>query len=88
MTASRRTKLPTSHGTVNSPARVGVQGEDVFGVFYRGGERHIATYVPYSRPPHRTLCNREAGVPTREVANLCESCVSEAGRILGELRFK
>ena len=88
MPASRRTKAPASYGTVNSPARVGVQGDEVFGIFYRSRERHIAKYVPYARPPHRTLCNREAGAPTRTVENLCESCASEAKRILGELRFE
>jgi hypothetical protein len=82
--------MPTTkreYGTVNTTASVGTHDGEVYGIFYRGGVRHIAPYVPYRRPASLTLCKRSAGAATRSIENICAECELAAKDILGTLVF-
>lgn len=75
------------YGTPAMTASVGTHDGEVYGIFFRGGVRHIAPYVPYRRPPSLTLCQRSAGAATRTIENLCPECESAAKTLLGALTF-
>jgi hypothetical protein len=77
----------TSYGTENSTASVGRREDEVYGIFYRGGMRHIAPYIPYRRPPGQTLCGATAGSADRNIDNLCPKCEKAATVLLGQLVF-
>ena len=76
------------YGSINFPASVGEHKGFILGIFYRGGIRHIAKYIPYSDAVREALCRRIAGVPTRSIDNLCPDCVAEAKKLVGTLVFK
>jgi len=76
-----------SYGSVSSTASVGKLEDYVYGLFFRGGIRHIAPYIPYRRPPGLTLCQRSAGANTRSIDNICPECAAAAKEVLGELAF-
>jgi hypothetical protein len=76
-----------SYGTMNSTASVGSKDGRVYGIFYRGGVRHIAPYIPYRQPPGQTLCGHTAGSADRNIDNLCPKCEKAATEQLGKLVF-
>lgn len=80
-------KAKQEYGTINSPASVGSKDGEVYGIFYRGGVRHIAPYIPYRQPPRLTLCGRSAGSADRDIDNLCPECEKAAAEQLGKLVF-
>jgi hypothetical protein len=80
-------KATKEYGSVNATASVGSKDDQVYGIFYRGGIRHIAPYVPYRRPPSLTLCGRSAGAATRKILDLCPECEKLATEQLGQLVF-
>lgn len=80
-------KAEQSYGSVNTTASVGTKDGQVYGIFYRGGVRHIAPYIPYRSPPGLTLCGRSAGAADRNIDNLCPECEGLAKAELGCLKF-
>lgn len=76
-----------TYGTINSPARVGVIGEIVYGVFYHARQRHVAPYVPYKKSPYVTFCGRGTFAATREINNMCQVCLDAARNILGTIEY-
>lgn len=75
------------YGTPSTTASVGSKDGYVYGIFYRGGLRHIAPYIPYHTPPGMTLCGRSAGAADRKIDNLCPVCEKAAVEALGQLEF-
>jgi hypothetical protein len=76
------------YGKINKTAQVGTLNSVTYGVFTRGGEKHIAKYKPYAEPPRDTLCGIEAGTGTRTINDLCEKCTTQAKLDLGKLKFE
>lgn len=76
------------YGSMALTISVGELDGKVYGLFFRGGIRHIAAYQPYCRPPVLTLCSRGAGAATRTFENMCPECKEKAESLLGKLVFK
>ena len=69
--------------------RIGKLNGEVYGLFYRRGERHIAPYVPFEKPPSIALCDRYEDIwtSTHLLDNVCSRCVAQAKIKLGDIEL-